>query len=175
MATAHFKKGFTLVELIVSLGIFVIVVFIAVSSLLVLVDLDAKAQSLKSVVNNLNYALESMTREIRVGDNYPLSGEANSFEFTSAKGEQIKYELIVDANGNGQILRTVGGGSPVSFTAPEVHIDNSGVFLFKVSESNSWQPYVIIRLKGWAGITDATRTDFAIQTFVTQRSLISGN
>ncbi len=67
-ATQH--KGFTLVEMIVSLGIFTVVALIAIGAFLKITDANKKSQSLKTAINNLNFALESMSREMRVGANY---------------------------------------------------------------------------------------------------------
>ena len=62
--------GFTLVEMIVSVAIFTIVAFVAVGALLKVIDANKKSQSLKTSINNLNFALESLSREMRVGSNY---------------------------------------------------------------------------------------------------------
>lgn len=64
------KKGFTLVEMIVALGIFAVVALVAVGALGRIVDANRKSQSLKSAINNLNFALESISREVRVGTAY---------------------------------------------------------------------------------------------------------
>ncbi len=61
------KQGFSLIEIIVSLAIFGIVSTIALGAYLKVMDANAKAQSLKTAVNNLNFALEAVSREIRVG------------------------------------------------------------------------------------------------------------
>ncbi len=63
-------SGFTLVEMIVSIGIFIVVALISVGAFLKIMDANKKAQSLKTAINNINFALESMTRELRVGSNY---------------------------------------------------------------------------------------------------------
>lgn len=64
------QKGFTLVEMIVALAIFAIVALVAIGALLKVTDANKKSQSLKTAINNLNFALESMSREMRVGFNY---------------------------------------------------------------------------------------------------------
>ena len=59
--------GFTLVEMLVSISVFLVVMLVAASSLLSIIDGNNKAQSLKSAINNLNFALEDMEKNIRVG------------------------------------------------------------------------------------------------------------
>lgn len=67
------KKGFTLVELMVSLSIFSIVMVISTGTLLIMIDINAKAQALYTSTTNLSFALDSMTREIRTGYHYYCS------------------------------------------------------------------------------------------------------
>ena len=62
--------GFTLVEMIVSLAIFAIVAVIAVGALVRILGSNRQAQSIQTSVNNLSFALESMSRELRTGRNY---------------------------------------------------------------------------------------------------------
>lgn len=54
----------------VSLTIFSIVILVCGSTLLVLIDINAKAQALYSSTTNLSFALDSITRELRTGYNY---------------------------------------------------------------------------------------------------------
>jgi prepilin-type N-terminal cleavage/methylation domain-containing protein len=79
----YFRKqeGFTLIEMIIALAIFTIVAVIAVGALLKIVDLNRKAFSLKTSINNINFALESMSREMRVGRDYNCmsGGTATTF------------------------------------------------------------------------------------------------
>ena len=64
------QRGFTLIEIIVSLGVFAIVAVVAVAALLKIVSANKKAQSIQAAMTNLNFALESMSRELRVGAKY---------------------------------------------------------------------------------------------------------
>jgi prepilin-type N-terminal cleavage/methylation domain-containing protein len=78
--TQTYKQGFTLVEMIVSLAIFSIVVTVSVGALLVLVGTNQQLQGEQSVMTNLSFALDSMTREIRTGGGYYcVSGSSNVF------------------------------------------------------------------------------------------------
>lgn len=64
------RRGFTLVEMIVALGIFSIVAVVALGALVKIISANKKAQTLQASITNLNFALESMSREMRVGTNY---------------------------------------------------------------------------------------------------------
>lgn len=64
------QSGFTLIEMIVSLAVFSIVITISVGALLVLIASNEQLQKEQSVMTNLSFALDSMTRELRTGTNY---------------------------------------------------------------------------------------------------------
>ncbi len=68
--------GFTLIEMIVALAIFSVVAVVALGALMKIISANKKAQSLMSAMTNINFALESMSREMRVGSNfYCVGGE----------------------------------------------------------------------------------------------------
>jgi len=81
------KSGFTLIEIIVSLALFSVVVTIAVGALLILIASNRQLQDEQSVLSNLSFALDSMTREIRTGSNYYCAGGGSSFG--SSDGQEM--------------------------------------------------------------------------------------
>jgi prepilin-type N-terminal cleavage/methylation domain-containing protein len=66
----RYASGFSLIEVLVSLSIFAVVVTISVGSLMVLVDVNARARGTHAAMTNLSFALDSMTREMRTGSDY---------------------------------------------------------------------------------------------------------
>ncbi|MCL5782023.1 MAG: type II secretion system GspH family protein [Patescibacteria group bacterium] len=79
-------RGFTLLEMLVSLGIFTVVAVIAVGSLVKITDLNRRTQALQSAMNNMNFVTEAMTREMRVGTKYfcdSSDDSSSSFSFNS--------------------------------------------------------------------------------------------
>ena len=84
MKRASSQQGFTLVEMIVSLAIFAIVAVVAVGALLKVTDANKKSQTLKTAINNLNFALESMSREMRVGANYAANSDIAGIGYDSS-------------------------------------------------------------------------------------------
>ncbi len=71
----HTQKGFTLIEMIVSLGIFSIVSTMTVGSLLVLISGNQQLQGEQNAMTNLAFAIDSMTREMRTGSSYVCVGQ----------------------------------------------------------------------------------------------------
>ena len=103
--------------MIVSLAIFTIVAVVAVGALLKVTDANKKSQTLKTAINNLNFALESMSREMRVGANYAASSDisgisTNSFNDVTKQGDSI----------------STGNPWVVAFNTSKVADDGSGGF-----------------------------------------------
>jgi len=177
--TRKSNTGFTLVELIVSLGLFIVVITISTGALLSLSDTSRKVQSTRIAIDNLNLALESMSKEIRMGTRYhcdftelPIdiprncsSGES-SIVFLSQDGNTIVYRL----SGSGTVIeRSLDAGLTFSdITAPEINIDYLSFYVFGTEATGPFQPRVIITLGGTAGVKAVS--EFKIQTSVTRRA-----
>ena len=91
-------RGFTLVEMMVSMAIFAVVAVVAAGALLRIIDANKKAQGIQSAMTNINFALESMTRELRTGTKYAC----NNGDFTgSSIGDSASCSL---SDGDGHIV-----------------------------------------------------------------------
>ncbi len=170
-------KGFTLIEMIVAISIFTIVVFVGIGALLSIADANRKSNSLRTVMDNLNFAMESMSRSIRTGDNYSCNGIGNcpsgknNFTFVDQKGKTVKYSFV-EVNGIGMINVTKNSGQSLRITSPGVDIDNLSFFVTGVGAGNG-QPRVVISIIGIAGIKEKLKSKFSIQTTVSQRAVDS--
>lgn len=177
MKSLQTKNGFTLVEMTVSLGLFTIIMFIATSAFLSIVNTDRKARSVRIAADNLNIALEDMSRRIKTGSAYDCgaiggatncaAGE-NSINFKDEDDVLTTYRLNQT---NGSIYRKIGAGTDLQITSPEITITN---LKFVVSGSDvgsvdNKQPMVVIVIDGSLG-SGATESGFKIQTTVTQRA-----
>ena len=65
--------GFTLIEIIVSMAVFIVVAVIAVGAFLKILDANKQSQALETAMNNADFALDSMSRDLRVGYGYTCS------------------------------------------------------------------------------------------------------
>lgn len=184
------QAGFSLIELLVSLMLFTVVIIIAVGSLLMLIDANAKAQNMQEVMTNLSFALDSMTREIRTGYSYyctnslpssvpvdstrdcsqgtQLSIVEGGSSLTGGGNPRIAYRL----NG-GTVERRIGTGAWLPLTSDDVIIEamhftvtNSATFS---GSSDRRQPTVTVFLRGRAGIIEGVDTSFSMQTTITRR------
>ncbi len=179
------KKGFTLVEIMVSVSIFAVVMLMVSSSIYTVFDSNKKSQTLRSVMDNLNLSLEAMTRTIRFGKDYhcdinagvqssprDCAGGASSIAITDFNGNRVVYKLV-----GTRIARTINGGSDIYVTGPDVTISTT---TFRVlgsatysSASDLFQPKVIIVIDGYAGAKATSRSSFVLQTTVSQRQFDS--
>lgn len=173
------KKGFTLIELMVAISIFIIVMTISMSSIIGVFEANRKSKSLKTVLNNLNLAVESMAKEMRFGRNYHC-GSVNDtgtsalncpggdvrVNFLSSSGVQISYRFIGTT-----IEKRIGNDAYIAVTAPEIIIDDLTFYTLGAGTSDTLQPKVIMKIKSHAGATNKGRSDFTLQTLVSQRVL----
>lgn len=64
------QNGFTLIELMVASSVFAIIMLILIGALLTTFGLAKNSRAMRLAMDNVNYAMESMTRSIRMGTNY---------------------------------------------------------------------------------------------------------
>ncbi|OHA16308.1 MAG: hypothetical protein A2830_00180 [Candidatus Taylorbacteria bacterium RIFCSPHIGHO2_01_FULL_44_110] len=79
------KSGFTMIEMIVALGIFSVVAVVALGALVRIISANHKAQAIQEAFTNLNFAFESMSRELRVGTSYHCVIDGN-FNYNGSSG-----------------------------------------------------------------------------------------
>jgi len=178
------SSGFTLVELMIATSLFVIIMLSALSSLLILLNESKNSRALRLAMDNVNFAMESMTRSIRMGINYycgatnlndlnitprscPDGGTIMSF-IPQAKGSvqptyRTEYRFV-----DNTIKRYDEGNfiDGVSIISPEVNIDNLEFF---VNTGDDVQPSVYIIVKGTVTIKGVP-TSFSIQALASQRN-----
>jgi prepilin-type N-terminal cleavage/methylation domain-containing protein len=171
-------KGFTLVEMLVSVAIFTFVMLIATSTIFTIIDSNKKAEALKSVMDNLNFALESMTRNIRTGSGYVCvdtggncPGGDSAFRFTSNQSSGVSVEYFLS---NGQIMQDESDwtSGPLPITAAEIHVSSLEFYLVGSAAHDGIQPRVLMSVQGSAGAA-ATQTQFKIQTTLSERQIDS--
>jgi prepilin-type N-terminal cleavage/methylation domain-containing protein len=168
--TRKTTTGFTLIEMMVSVALFAIVVMISMTAILSVVDSNKRAQAMKSVMNNLNFALETMTRSLKTGTGMTFSNCTGigivCKEITvddQILGGNVTYSLGTGDDIN-RLMRTGAIGSgPI--TAPEVDIKN----LMFIDGRGAGQPSAIIVIEGVVKLNERVSSDFHIQTTVTQR------
>lgn len=184
-------RGFTLVELLISVSIFATVMVMSLGALLAMSESNRRVESMKSVINTLNFALDSMSRSIRTGYSYecdPLSftdstspedcpsDPSTKFAFTNSDGVSIGYclgridSLICDESSEATaILRSEDGGPLAPITSREVVIEDFAFYVIGSLPGDNTQPKVTILISGYVDVSATQRSTFNLQTSVTQR------
>jgi prepilin-type N-terminal cleavage/methylation domain-containing protein len=183
-------KGFSLIEVLVSLSLFTVVITISIGVLMVLVAANARAQNTQSIMTNLSFAMDSITREIRTGADFycgspaslPVSGNTtqncanggDSFSFNeggkSLTGNASSRRIGIRFN-EGVIERRLGNGSWMAMTSPDIKITDLRFYVTGATRADYEAPTVTIFVEGTAGETDGTESTFHVQTTVVQQLL----
>lgn len=174
------NKGFTIIELIVAITVFITVMTIAMGAIFSTFNSNTKAKNMKTALSNLNIALESMSREIRFGRIYHCGSTgtltvpqncptgSSFFTFLSSGGDQIAYRLT------GTTIEKQDGasGSWIVVTGSEITIESLTFYTLGAIAADTFQPKTVIIVRGRVGATGAKGTTrFAIQTLVSQRAV----
>ncbi len=72
-------KGFTLVEMLVAIAVFMSVMVIAMGSFISILNASRKSQAMKIVVDNVTFAVDGISRSMKVGNDYRCSNQNNGF------------------------------------------------------------------------------------------------
>lgn len=176
---AQRSGGFTLVEMLIAISLFIVVVTISLGALLTIFDANRQAQSSKTVMDNLNFAIDDMTRVVRFGTNYHGCSDSNlSTPMDCPSGDDIlalnfKGDTVVFRLLSGTIQKSEDGGmSYVNITSPETIIQHLQFYVFGAQSSlDEVQPYVIAVIKGYVDSKPTTSSVFTVQTVMSQRKL----
>ncbi len=160
-ALKGYKSGFTLIEVLVSLALFSVVLVIAGGTIISVIDINKRNQIISSVVNNLNYSIDSMVRDIKTGYLYKCDYEGtntvteikaytatkqgecqNSITLISTISGQdvvVKYEFVPPVESNGYIKKTIyeAAGAASSYSITDKNNVNIDSVKFTVKNPNA--------------------------------------
>ncbi len=189
------KGGYTLIEAMISMTLFMVIMTVGVRALLNANIIHQKSQDLRTIMDNLSFIMEDMSRNIRTGSAYRCMG---SFSATSisvpescASGSVLALESAFgnDSSDSDQWVYKVestdggvtynisksetggGGGSWMQLNSSEIVLSPASGFSVLGAEpepGDSQQPFVTIRLVGTITFKNIV-TPFSLQTSVSQR------
>ena len=169
------EKGFTLVEMVVSIGVFALVMTLAAGAYLVLIAINRQAQAISTSVDSLAFSLETMTRDIRTGSGYNCATEAggnctsapgNAFYFTDNNGRAASYALM-----GGAIVKTIGGAAGGVITDPSVTVTALNFYVSGADPGDAYPPHVTIVIIGSISAGPGKTQTFSIETGATMRGV----
>jgi prepilin-type N-terminal cleavage/methylation domain-containing protein len=193
----HKNRGFTIIETMIAIAIFLIVVSVGMGALLNANLVHNKSQNMRSIMDNLSFVMDDMSRNLRTGYNYHCGDFANIevpqscppggnilgyiifFETPTGivgnSSDQWGYRIAsTDGGKTFNISKTVDGGSSwVQLNSSDINLSPISGFTVIGAESpamngNQQQPFVTIRLVGTINYQNIS-TPFDLQTSVSQR------
>ncbi len=159
------SRGFTLVELLIAMTIFIVVVAISISSFVRALRGQQAIVALISTNDNASLALEQMAREIRTSKNFSRLGDSG-LEFQNADGETVTYELSEN-----KIMRRTNSEGAAAITAANVKIERLSFTLLTSVAGRPIQPRVTITMRVSSPKRDVQTIFTDIQTTVSPRVL----
>ncbi len=171
------SRGFTLVELMVAVSLFAIVMVISMGAILTVVDGNKKNQTMQVAINNLNFAVESMTRSIKTGYNYNIFNSCQSITLRISEDQdgdgsddEVTYSLVPHDDGTDNVGLYIDNEDFYSgfVTAPDLNITK----LCFIEEGQGLQPAMGVVIQGETTVNKANlNTAFKLYTSVTQRQV----
>jgi len=176
------QKGFTLVEMLVAVGLFSVITSFALGAVLTIFDSSSRARSSKTLVDNLNLTMEDIARTVRFGSDYHCTLELPLTNTRSCNtGAPTDTALAVNFQGRTVVYKLEGtaikisdnGGSTYrNLTDPNVIVEYLRFYVLGTDKPpDAAQPYVMVVIKGHMGNKPTTQSEFTIETLLTQRRL----
>jgi len=189
------QSGFTIIEMMIAITLFIVIIVYGMQSLLNANLVHKKTQDMRSILDNLSFTLDDMSKNIRIGYNYHCIDDNNfdsltlsisksckdgiGLAFESSNGSSIDAEdQWVYFISDNKIWKSTlgpycGESCAIQLTPDEVKIDDqvSGFSVLGAEspiEGDQQQPLVIIRLVGSIERNNSS-TPFSIETAVSQR------
>jgi prepilin-type N-terminal cleavage/methylation domain-containing protein len=173
------KKGFTLVELIVAIGVFLSIIAIASGIFIRSVRTQRFVNDAMAMNSNASLALEQIMREIRSGFNFEVcelddcqsSGFGDTLKFTRVRGDTTVL-VTYGWNQTDLNIERTEGTLPVSvLTASNVKVDRLSFSLFQADSLAPWRISLFLKVGSKNDPSSANTVD--LQTSVSARILPS--
>ena len=133
------KKGFTIIELLVASSIFVIFLAVAIGSFTRMLQVERTLARRMTMASALQAAIESMAREIRIGQKFnPTNNSTQSLSFENFSEhvmEPVSVELSFDGGG---IIKKNNYGT-FTLTPSDVEVTNGHFFVSQTSPCEPWR------------------------------------
>jgi len=174
------KSGFSLVEVLVSVSLFVVIILASTQIFKLVIDGQRSALATQNVQESLKYFLEVIAKEMRMAQknsNLLCPGIAADEVFatsTNAYGDVVTFQnyyhqcvtYSLDADGSNQRFRIDRDTSSGFISPNKIRIDSLN---FRLSDAASIQPLVTINLRAWALDEGQFKSDMTIQTSISSR------
>lgn len=170
------SKGFTLIEMMVSISVFVLVISLGVDTIVNLTGGSKRVRAQRQAIDSFAFVMDSIARDLRTGARFNCSAAScyttgsDNIEFTDQDGDPVG--IFLDSS-SGTIQRNDNGVEYTLTDASVVTIDRMAFHVRDASDNtpNEFiQPMVTIRIAGSVRYQNE-QIPVAVQTTVTQRAL----
>jgi type II secretory pathway pseudopilin PulG len=192
-----YKYGFTLIEIMVATSIFMIIMLVSLSALVISSNVAKQSKALRTSMDNVSFAMESMTRSLRMGTNYycdntvtintsttkstPTMQDCNNgasavlFIPASHINQDTAYLWVARSDGTHTLERAqynpnTGVIDYLDMMSSNIDIAKLTFIVKGSSLTDNIQPSIYILIKGTVKTSNGQLETFAIQTEVSQRS-----
>jgi four helix bundle protein len=160
------KNGFTMVELLVAMSLFIIFVVISSGSFIRALRIQRAIVALIAANDNASLSIEQMAREIRTGTDF--SSANSNLTFTNAKSIQVTYQLNSETM---TIERGEDGSNFKPITATNVKINKLNFYLRGHQAGDGFPPRITVVLNAAPNIPTIQNISTNFQTTVSARLL----
>ena len=164
------KQGFSLLELIVYVGVIAIFLVSVIQFSTAIVQAGEKARILNEVQQNARFAMERMRREVRTADSINTGSSTFgshpgvlSLEHDSAGSDPTVFDVS-----GGALRLTQGAGSPADLTSSQVTVTNFVVNNRSVSGRTS-NVQIQLTVSWDGGVNSPFDTSISLQSSVVVR------
>lgn len=169
------NKGFSLIEIMISTAIFTFVMVVAIGAFMTSSHGAKESKALRVAMDNINFAMDNVTRELRVGSSYndnspksqisfqpyDLAVPRRYFYLNSLTSSIDKCDLALPPDPNAVCA---------PLTSPEVEITDLEFTVYNdTNVASGTQPSVYIEMEGQVTINNITES-FDLNTLASQRN-----
>lgn len=181
------NRGYTIVETMIAISLFLVVIMFGMGSLLNATLLQKKSQDMRSIMDNLSFIMEDMSKNLRTGYDYHCVDDGNfsavnphscasggGISFKSSYGGQWVYKIeSTDGGSTFNLSKSVDSGTNwAQLNSGEISFNSASGFSVTGAEplpGDTLEPFVTIRLVGTITSQNNLVTPFSVQTSVSQR------
>ncbi len=168
------SRGYTLIELVIAVGLFAVIMMLASGAYFMMISISRQTQGIATGIDNLSFAIETMTRTIRTGTNYSCNGGGNgngngsdctsggsTFHVVSSSGAGMDYALT-----NGVITQ-----NGVALTDPSVTVTSLTFYAYGTGKppADYHAPRVTFVVSGTVSSGPGKTEPFTVESGATMR------
>lgn len=178
------KKGFTLIEVLISTALFVVIITMAMNVFKLVIQSQQSAIATQNVEESLKYFLEVTSKEIRMAkrntgglcglpaaDVYKVESTINGDRliFKNYHGQCVSYELAKMADGTNRFMIVRDGQVNYYITPAKINVDELHFSVRPESDQLGSQPTVTMELVAHALGQNISKSTMRIQTTLSSR------